>query len=523
MDKARVAVAAAQKKHDGPAKALASSQKKLSAKQSAARVIAEAAAKAEEAGKRLPGEKQLAAAVKTFQSRSVKLNTEVETLKKTVAQKAAAAKLTADNLAASKQSATNINPRLTESLKAAAPVRENIATAVTRNKIHLSAANASEQRLEELNAFLEYGKLVADQHAAAKSLASLETQFAGLQNLQAEDAKDLKRKQALLSKSQKVVAQATASLNEMQNQLASKERIAIAVNEASEKVNAALAKISDTSELAEAAEQIKIRAEHLNQDLESIQQQVAQRDAELKTASAWSANRKTAIETAADAISITQKMLNSLSEKIDRAKSRTETARTASKESLGKLSEKWTNRFVIGPIRPLPPESLAWSMMQSTGMTQRQQAAEEAALKKKDPKAWETADADSRVRQLETAVYNKLKGNVGEFVTLFGAGSGQPQDGFFATVDQALFLSNAGRVRGWLTPSGGNLADRLNKLEDPKAFAEELYLSVLTRRPSEPEVAHVNQFLQKRAKDRVSAIGEMIWALLTSTEFRFNH
>jgi hypothetical protein len=354
-------------------------------------------------------------------------------------------------------------------------------------------------------------------------MASLETKFAALQRLQAEDAKDLKRKQALLSELQKNLTQVTASLNAMQSQFAAKKRIAIAVTEASKKVNAALAKIPDTTELAEAAEQITIRAEQLNQDLASLQQQVTQRDAEWKTASAWSANRKTAIETATAAISITQTMLDSLHGKIEQAKSNAETTRTASDESLGKLSEKWTNRFVIGPIRPLPPESLAWSMMQSTGMTQSQQAAIEAALKKKDSKAWEASDAESRARQLEEAVYKKLKGNVGEFVTLFGAGSGQPQDGFFAIVDQALFLSNAGRVRGWVAPSGGNLADRLNKLEDPKSFAEELYLSVLTRRPAESEVAHVKQYLQGRTKDRAAATGEIIWALLTSTEFRFNH
>jgi hypothetical protein len=523
LDKAIAAVAAAQKKHDGPAKALATSQQQLSTKQSVAKVVADAAAKAQEAVKQLPGEKELAAALKTLQSRSGKLNSEVETLKKTVSQKTAAAKPTSDALAASKQTAAKINPRMTEALKAATPIREKIAAAMTKSKIDLSVANASQQRMDELRAFVEYGNLVTDQHAAEKSLVSLETKFAALQKMQTEDASDLKRKQALLAEAQKIVAQTTASLNEVQKQLAAKKRIAIAVNEASEKVNAVIEMAPDTLELAEAAEQYAIRAEQLNQNMDSIQQQVALRNSESKTASELSANRKTAIVTATAAISITQKMLDSLNGKIGQAKSHAKTAQTATYESLDKLSEKWTNRFVVGPIRPLSPESLAWSVMQSTGMAQRQHVTEEAALKKKDPKAWEAANADSRARQLEEAVYNKLKGNVKEFVTLFGAGSGVPQEEFFATVDQALFLSNAGRVRGWVAPSGGNLADRLNKLEDPKAFAEELYLSVLTRRPLELEVAYVKQYLQKRTKDRAVATGEIIWALLTSTEFRFNH
>jgi hypothetical protein len=53
--------------------------------------------------------------------------------------------------------------------------------------------------------------------------------------------------------------------------------------------------------------------------------------------------------------------------------------------------------------------------------------------------------------------------------------------------------------------------------------AEELYLSILTRRPSDEERNEVIDYLKSRDKDRAAAFGELAWASLASTEFRFNH
>ena len=107
-------------------------------------------------------------------------------------------------------------------------------------------------------------------------------------------------------------------------------------------------------------------------------------------------------------------------------------------------------------------------------------------------------------------------------MTLFGSQKGQPQDAFFATVEQALFLANGGEIRSWLSPSGDNLTGRLLKLDDSKALAEELYVSTFTRPPSADEINEVTNYLEQRKDDRSAAIQEMAWALLTSVEFRFN-
>jgi hypothetical protein len=122
---------------------------------------------------------------------------------------------------------------------------------------------------------------------------------------------------------------------------------------------------------------------------------------------------------------------------------------------------------------------------------------------------------------VEKDVHAKLQGNVAEFVRLFGGGAGQPQNVFFATVDQALFFANGGALASWIAPSGNNLTDRLLKLDDPGAIAEELYLSVLTRKPTAEEVELVRQALSAPMQDKNAAIQELAWGLLTSAEFRF--
>ena len=105
---------------------------------------------------------------------------------------------------------------------------------------------------------------------------------------------------------------------------------------------------------------------------------------------------------------------------------------------------------------------------------------------------------------------------------LFGQQPGQAPT-FQATVHQALFLANGGLLAGWLNPGGNNLTERLTKIEDPAALAEELYLSVLTRRPTADEQAQVAAYWIAAKADRAAAARDMVWSLLASAEFRFNH
>jgi hypothetical protein len=210
-----------------------------------------------------------------------------------------------------------------------------------------------------------------------------------------------------------------------------------------------------------------------------------------------------------------------------------------------RLREQLVERFVVADIKALGPEELAASVVEALGLTARfrdeaeqeweQQQKKAAEAQAQDPATnpgesgsseQSTAvavDPDTRVREVN-ALYAKRVQQVREaFVALFSSSPGSPQDTFSATVDQALFLSNDGRIQAWIGPSQGNLADRLIKLQDDRALANELYLSAFTRLPTAEETQTVIQYVATEPDRRVAAIQELIWGMLTSVEFRFHH
>ena len=162
-------------------------------------------------------------------------------------------------------------------------------------------------------------------------------------------------------------------------------------------------------------------------------------------------------------------------------------------------------------------------MLEATGQVAVQRVAALADFEKKNPPKESTKEdatrTAARAKHVEKFVNDKLKGHVGAFIKLFGGAAGEPQSDFYATADQALFCANGGTVRGWL----GALSGRLAKTTEPKALAEELYLTVLTRRPTAEESDLVIKTLAVDAKEKPAVIRDIAWGLLTSAEFRFNH
>lgn len=187
------------------------------------------------------------------------------------------------------------------------------------------------------------------------------------------------------------------------------------------------------------------------------------------------------------------------------------------------------SRFSVANLEPLSPEQLAWSLMQGLGVVSAHREEAEADLDHLDSALCDRCKADEarqarRPWQVEEAVHARLSGNVDAFVRYFGAAEGQPDDSVEANVHQALFLSNGPQVQSWLDPSGSNLTARLSGIEDPAEVAEPLYLAILSRRPSAGERAEVLGYLGRRGDDqRSDAVRELAWALITSSEFRFNH
>ena len=78
-------------------------------------------------------------------------------------------------------------------------------------------------------------------------------------------------------------------------------------------------------------------------------------------------------------------------------------------------------------------------------------------------------------------------------------------------------------IQDWLKPKKGNLVQRLTKLKSPKDISEEMYLSMLSRMPHPEEIETVKEYLEENKNRQTEALGDLTWALLTSTEFRLNH
>lgn len=181
---------------------------------------------------------------------------------------------------------------------------------------------------------------------------------------------------------------------------------------------------------------------------------------------------------------------------------------------------------MVANLTPLTPEQLAWSIMQSTGVLQNHIDASLAELNTQSPPTAEQAADQAwlaeRQQQALIVALDKLQGSVNVFINLFGNGAAQPQDGFFATADQSLFFANGGTLSSWIASGGASLKQRALAHAEPAAIAEELSLTLFGRRATNEEVAWIEASLPAAPEARPAALDEIIWAWMTSVEFRFD-
>ena len=102
---------------------------------------------------------------------------------------------------------------------------------------------------------------------------------------------------------------------------------------------------------------------------------------------------------------------------------------------------------------------------------------------------------------------------------------GSPNDGvgdFQGGLHEHLYLNN-GQLGQLIATEKGSLLDTLLKSSEPwEARVERLYLSVLNRPPKPEERTKFVAFLSSK-DDQQARVRDAIWALMTCSEFRFNH
>jgi hypothetical protein len=301
-----------------------------------------------------------------------------------------------------------------------------------------------------------------------------------------------------------------------------------AVNAAVTSSDAALVKLPNDAALTEATQKLKSRAAELATAVTEQQAAIDAAASNQKAVTEKLVVARSAFEEIIAERGRRQEAARAAQQAAEQAAAQVATLRTAIATTSTDLQTRWMTDASVASLQPLSPEQLCESVFRATGIYENYRAAEVAELDKSAP----LSDADkadpakvlSREIELETRVYDKLlKPNIPAFVNLYGVGAGQPQGDFFASAEQALYTANGGSILSWAGPNGNNITTQIINEADAKKVAEKLYLSILSRLPSEAESKDVETYLAARPDQKPAAAQELVWGLVASVEFRMNH
>lgn len=180
--------------------------------------------------------------------------------------------------------------------------------------------------------------------------------------------------------------------------------------------------------------------------------------------------------------------------------------------------------FAVANMKGLSPEQLFESLLVATQSAAVLEKQIDEALAEE---AGENAESDAKEEDKQKVAEARRKQRatrVQEFVSIFGSVPGQPEGEFSSSLPQALFLANSETVSAWVPARDGNLTERMLALTENKQIADEIYLSTLSRLPSDGERQLAIEYLTESADmDREKAIAALVWSQLASAEFRLNH
>jgi len=160
--------------------------------------------------------------------------------------------------------------------------------------------------------------------------------------------------------------------------------------------------------------------------------------------------------------------------------------------------------FACAMVRPLSPHQLALSLLVAAGYGEAGKDSSSAQA----PLTPGTVRA--RLESGQAALLNLIVTNLG--------GTGQP---YQPGVREALFQANSPAFEDAI--ARGGLAARLAARTDDAAAVREAFLCVFSRLPTAEETARLVQHLRARPDRRPAACRQVVWALVSSPEFRFNH
>jgi hypothetical protein len=151
--------------------------------------------------------------------------------------------------------------------------------------------------------------------------------------------------------------------------------------------------------------------------------------------------------------------------------------------------------FAVAVVRPLTPMQLATSMWVATA----------------DPNSLEPGGLEQRLEGLE------------------GRGRGlaeaiaRPGEEYSIGVSEALLMSNSDRLKELLADGNDRLVTRMVQCQDRGERIELALRNIFSRLPADEEASVLGDFLRGHEDKPAEGCRQLIWALLTSAEFRFNY
>jgi hypothetical protein len=133
--------------------------------------------------------------------------------------------------------------------------------------------------------------------------------------------------------------------------------------------------------------------------------------------------------------------------------------------------------------------------------------------------------AEVFVRSLETALSidasEDLQKSIGaEFRKLFPDIVPETQ---LTTLKQTMMLSNHPGLQQLFRQAASSHLDRLKATKDREEWIGGLFQQVFTRPAEASELQGIDAYLSPRSDRMEVAVADLLWAMTTSAEFRFNH
>lgn len=186
--------------------------------------------------------------------------------------------------------------------------------------------------------------------------------------------------------------------------------------------------------------------------------------------------------------------------------------------------------FAVAPLRGLTAEQLRWSLLQATGRieqhdTKLDAVGRKATLGKQTAPDNPKSPAPEPVWKMRLTRHETLERQTATLISTFAGLPGHAEGDFQPIVDQALYMQNSKALLPLLQAEPGTTLARLEAIPAVEPLAEELYLSVLSRKPTSDETNEVKQILAraKTTDERRESLQALVWGLLLSAEFRLNH